>query len=240
MSRSIVDTVNKKLKNDIPTPIFTQSYQENDKRYPFEMPKKLSEKTQKALLKRQLIEDGSFGIGVFDPKEDISAAEELLKQKFYVAFDGWVSRNFIQGQGPAAKKLIKQIYPDWFTNRERYVKKLLKLQERIAKLDINDVQSKEDLALKYMLDEGLINKEDLNIRSFKAGDERRTNTFSEYGAREVLDEEQKLGSVQAPYAFPYAGRNRANKRAPRRNRDRNIDTLGDQRNFVRFFDVFRR
>lgn len=113
------------------------------------------------MLKLQLQDDpvnapGITKFGRLDAKDEYF--EWLLRKKDAakaVAFQDWYAKNFDR-MGPAAKELSRELYPEFYNQREATLEENIDTVRKIAKLKIFGPRSQEDIALQFALDEGFI------------------------------------------------------------------------------------
>lgn len=70
-------------------------------------------------------------------------------------FQAWFAANYDK-QAPHVKKMAHQLFPDFYKQRMKMLEKNVRMQQRVAELKLNGVQSKEDLYLQYAIESGII------------------------------------------------------------------------------------
>lgn len=72
-------------------------------------------------------------------------------------FQQWFAETFDK-MSPTAKALARDLYPQFYAERQKTLKMNVKLLEQLASIRLNGVRSKSDLYLQYAADQGLIDQ----------------------------------------------------------------------------------
>lgn len=70
-------------------------------------------------------------------------------------FQAWFAMNYDR-QAPHIKAMARKLFPDFYEQRMKVLEKNVRLQQRVAELKLNGIQSKDDLYLQYAIESGLI------------------------------------------------------------------------------------
>lgn len=110
---------------------------------------------------------GSKGLDtLYVPTEDdINVLLRKDQEKELLNFETFIQQYF-DLSNPIHQKLVKELYPNYFERRLDVIRETLSLQERIAKIKLLGMQTKEDVFFVYGIMNGDIRIDDINKAVF--------------------------------------------------------------------------
>jgi hypothetical protein len=98
-------------------------------------------------------------------EDDINVLLRKDQEKELLNFETFIQEYF-DLQNPIHQKLVRELYPNYFERRLDVIRETLSLQERIAKIKLLGMQTKEDVFFVYGLMNGDIKIDDLSKAVF--------------------------------------------------------------------------
>ncbi len=86
-------------------------------------------------------------------EEDVERFKDVNMAVKKKAFDNWVGNHFAPYDNPAARDLLRKIYPEWFDSMKKSVEEWHKLKSTIEKLKLVGATNKEELYLLWQATE---------------------------------------------------------------------------------------
>jgi hypothetical protein len=107
---------------------------------------------------KQRANGGDAALDIGEPHlndRDLGAFEDLQKQKQKVSFAAWLS-SYLNVADPATQRLVAEIMPEYYTDREAVIENQAELQKNLALIRMRGPQSKQDFLMIYLLSTGQI------------------------------------------------------------------------------------
>lgn len=120
--------------------------------------------TEKLQLQKQFQDQGKPGItpfGVLEAKDsDFEWLQKKREQEIEANFQAWFAQGYDRAT-PEQKKIARELYPEFYAQRMRYLDKQIELQRAIAKIKLEGPKTKEDMILLFAIEAGFIDGEPL-------------------------------------------------------------------------------
>jgi hypothetical protein len=135
-----------------------------DEQFPTEALTQADEQDEIMTMKLALQEKDKPGVtkfGLLTAKEDdfkwLAKKKELETE---AEFQTWFAEGYDRAS-PEQKKIARELYPSFYQQRLHKLHKDVELQKRIAEIQLNGIQSKEDLILQFAIEMGFIDGDPL-------------------------------------------------------------------------------
>jgi hypothetical protein len=128
--------------------------------FPVQINKPNRERDSRMRLKSEYIEqmrdDGGVNLGMPVLKDkDLRAFADYEQQRQKVSFAAWLS-SYLNVADPATQRLVAEIMPEYYTDREAVIENQAELQKNLALIRLRGPQSKQDFLMIYLLSTGQI------------------------------------------------------------------------------------
>jgi hypothetical protein len=128
--------------------------------FPVQINKPNRERDSRMRLKSEYIEqmrdDGGVNLGMPVLKDkDLKAFADYEQQRQKVSFAAWLS-SYLNVADPATQRLVAEIMPEYYTDREAVIENQAELQKNLALIRMRGPQSKQDFLMIYLLSTGQI------------------------------------------------------------------------------------
>jgi hypothetical protein len=95
------------------------------------------------------------------PKEFVSMLEKKRQQEELMAIEQWLYKTF-DLSNPLVVRYVNELYPDYLQRRQEQLEKDIDIMKRLAMIRLQGgPRSKDDLLLKYMVDQGIVKVDNL-------------------------------------------------------------------------------
>lgn len=120
--------------------------------------------TEKLQLQKEFQEAGKPGVtpfGVLQAKDsDFQWLQKKREQEIEANFQAWFAQGYDRAT-PEQKKIARELYPEFYAQRMRYLDKQIELQRDIARIKLEGPKTKEDMILLFSIEAGFIDGEPL-------------------------------------------------------------------------------
>lgn len=117
--------------------------------------------TAKLALQNEEALPGVTPFGMLIAKDsDFKWLQEKREQEEYANFQLWFAQNFDK-MSPEQKKIARELFPQFYSERLQQLKRTVDLQARIARLKLMGIQNRDDLLLQYAIESGYIDSDPL-------------------------------------------------------------------------------
>lgn len=127
--------------------------------FPVQINKPNRDRDSRTRLKQEYIEQNEkggvqLGMPILKDK-DLQTFADYEKQKQKVSFASWLS-SYLNVADPATQRLVAEIMPEYYTDREAAIENQAELQKNLALIRMRGPQSKQDFLMIYLLSTGQI------------------------------------------------------------------------------------
>lgn len=109
-------------------------------------------------------------------EDDINVLLRKDQEKELLNFESFI-QNYFDLSNPIHQKLVRELYPNYFERRLDVIRETLSLQERIAKIKLLGMQTKEDVFFVYGVMNGDIRIPDQVVFNLDAADRKAAENF---------------------------------------------------------------
>lgn len=121
------------------------------------------------------------------PKEFVSLLERKRQQEELLAIEQWLFKTFDLSD-PLVVRYVNELYPDYLQRRQEQLEKDIDIMKRLAMIRLQGgPRSKDDLLLKYMVDNGIVKVDELRYTIWEPEANANKITMDAYIKRGIFN-----------------------------------------------------